>query len=78
MNSNELLIWLLFFHLKNKYLREYNKDVYSHEEIRHIFRLEYTKQQNKDVYSHEEIRHIFRLEYTKQQKFIMPNISNKV
>jgi len=45
MNSNELLLWLLFFHLRNKKLRECNKDVYSHEEIRHIFRLEYTKQQ---------------------------------
>jgi len=45
MNSNELLLLLLLFHLKNKKLRECNKYVYSHEEIRHIFRLEYTKQQ---------------------------------
>ena len=45
MNSNELLIWLLFFHLRKKKLRECNKYVYSHEEIRQIFRLEYTKQQ---------------------------------
>ena len=46
MTSNELLLWLVFFHLRNKKLRECNKDVYSHEDIRHIFRFEYTKQQN--------------------------------
>ena len=45
MNSNELLLWLLFFHLRKKKLRECNKYVYSREEIRHIFMLEYTKQQ---------------------------------
>jgi len=46
MSPNELLLWLLFFHLRNKKFREYNKYVYSHEEIRHIFMMEYTKQQN--------------------------------
>jgi len=46
MSPNELLLWLLFFHLRNKKFREYNKYIYSHEEIRHIFMLEYTKQQN--------------------------------
>jgi hypothetical protein len=46
MNSNELLLWLVFFHLRNKKLRECNTVVYSHEEIRQIFRFEYTKQQS--------------------------------
>jgi len=45
MNSNELLLWLVFFHLRNKKLIECNKYVYSREEIRQIFMLEYTKQQ---------------------------------
>jgi hypothetical protein len=45
MTLNELLLWLIFFHLRNKKLKEHSSIVYSHEEIRHIFRLEYTKQQ---------------------------------
>ena len=45
MSPNKLLLLLLLFHLRNKKFREYNKYVYSHEDIRHIFRLEYTKQQ---------------------------------
>ena len=45
MSPNELLLWLLFFFLRNKKFREYNKYVYSQKDIRHIFRLEYTKQQ---------------------------------
>jgi len=45
MSPNELLIWLLFFHLRNKKFREYNKYVYSQKDIRQIYMFEYTKQQ---------------------------------
>jgi hypothetical protein len=45
MSPNKLLIYMLFFNLRNKKFRECNKYIYSHEEIRHIFILEYTKQQ---------------------------------
>jgi hypothetical protein len=46
MSPNELLLWLLFFHLRNKKFRECNKYIYSQKDIRHIFMFEYTKQQN--------------------------------
>jgi len=46
MSPNKLLLYMLFFNLRNKKFREYNKYIYSQKDIRHIFRLEYTKQQN--------------------------------
>ena len=45
MSPNDLLFWLIFFHIKNRKLRARRAMVYSEEEIKHIFRLEYTKQQ---------------------------------
>ena len=45
MTPNELLFWLMYFHLKNKKLKERSTVVYTQEEIRQIFRLEYLKQQ---------------------------------
>ena len=45
MSPNELLLWLIFFHLKNKKLRHCSAMVYTQEEIRQIFRMEYLKQQ---------------------------------
>jgi hypothetical protein len=45
MTPNELLFWLMYFHLKNKKLKERSVVVYSQEEIRQIFRFEYLKQQ---------------------------------
>ena len=45
MTPNDLLLWLIFFHLKNKKLKERSTVVYTQEEIRQIFRLEYLKQQ---------------------------------
>ena len=45
MSPNELLLWLIFFHLKNKKLKEHSTIVYTQEEIRQIFRSEYLKQQ---------------------------------
>ena len=46
MSPNELLLYMLFFHIRNKKFRECNKYIYSQKDIRQIFRLEYTKQQN--------------------------------
>jgi len=45
MTPNELLFWLMYFHLKNKKLKERSVVVYSQEEIRQIFTSEYLKQQ---------------------------------
>jgi len=45
MSPNELLLYMLFFHIRNKKFRECNKYIYSQKDIRQIFRLEYTKQQ---------------------------------
>ena len=45
MTSNELLLWLIFFQIRNKKLKERSVDVYTQEEIRQIFRSEYLKQQ---------------------------------
>ena len=45
MTPNELLLWLIFFHLKTKKRTECSAVVYTQEEIRQIFRLEYLKQQ---------------------------------
>ena len=45
MTPNELLLWLIFFHLKNKKRTECSAVVYTQEEIRQIFRFEYLKQQ---------------------------------
>jgi hypothetical protein len=45
MSPNKLLLYMLFFHLRNKKFRECNKYIYSQKDIRHIFMFEYTKQQ---------------------------------
>jgi len=45
MTPNDLLLWLVFFHIKNRKLRERSSVVYTQEEIRHIFTSEYIKQQ---------------------------------
>jgi hypothetical protein len=56
MSPNELLLLLLFFHIRKKNFRECNKYIYSQKDIRQIFRFEYTKQQ-------QLLRPIFQIKF---------------